>query len=44
MVEHQLAPRQSKADNATQRLKPCMALKAAKREPNGLKVCVGFVP
>ncbi len=42
MEERQLAPRQIKADSVVQRLKPCTAMKRAKREPNGRRVCVGF--
>jgi len=43
MAEFQLAQKQSKADNDAPTLKPFTAMKRAKREPNGLKVCVGFV-
>ena len=42
-VERQLALIQNKADSVVQKLKPSMAMKDAKREPNVLKVCVGFV-
>jgi len=34
---------QSKADSVAQRQKPFTAMKLAKHEPNGLRVCVGFV-
>ena len=43
MAEPQQALRLSKADSVAPTLKPFTGLKAAKREPNGLKVCVGFV-
>jgi hypothetical protein len=43
MVEHQLAPELSKADSVAPTPKPFTAMKRAKCEPNGLKVCVGFV-
>jgi hypothetical protein len=43
MAGHQLALKQKKADSVAQRLKPFTAMKRAKREPSGLRVCVGFV-
>lgn len=33
---------QSRADNVAPTLKPFTAMKRAKREPSGLRVCVGF--
>jgi hypothetical protein len=41
--EHQLVPRQIKADSVAARLKPFTATKRAEREPNELRACVGFV-
>jgi len=41
MAEHQLGPKQNKADSDAQKPKRYMALKRAKRELNGLKLCVG---
>jgi hypothetical protein len=43
MVVPQLVLGPNKADSVAQRPKPFTAMKTAKREPNGLKVCVGFV-
>jgi hypothetical protein len=43
MAAHQLAPRQSKAGSVAQRLKLFTAMKRAKRETNGLRVCVDYV-
>jgi hypothetical protein len=43
MVEPQLAQRPNKADSVVPRLKPFTAMKRAKRELYGLKVCVVFV-
>jgi hypothetical protein len=43
MAEPQLDLRRLKADSVAPRLKPSTAMKRAKREPKGQKVCVGFV-
>ena len=43
MVELQQAQRQSKADSVAPKQRLSTALKREKREPNGLKQCVGFV-
>jgi len=42
MGELQRALRLNKADSAAPRLKPFTAMKRAKREPNALKLCVGY--
>jgi len=39
---HLQALEQNEADSVAQRLRPSMALKRAKREPNGHWACVGF--
>jgi hypothetical protein len=42
MAEHQLGPKQNKADSDAQKPKRYMALKRAKRELNELMLCAGF--
>jgi len=42
-MAHQLAPRHPKADSVVQRLKPFMAMKPAKRDLIGLRLCADFV-
>jgi hypothetical protein len=44
MVEHPLDLMQLKVDSVASRLKLSTAMKRAKREPNGLRVCVDFAP
>jgi hypothetical protein len=44
MVGHQQALNLNKAESIAPTLKPFTAMKRAKREPSGLKVCVGFEP
>jgi hypothetical protein len=43
MVGVALDLKQNKADSVAPRLKPLTAMKRAKPEPKGLKVCGGFV-
>ena len=43
MEGHQLVPRHLKADSVAPRLKPFTAMKHAKRELNGLRLCADFV-
>ena len=42
MVEHQLDPRHPKADNVVLKLKRSTAMKPDKRDPIGLRLCVGL--
>jgi hypothetical protein len=42
MAELQLALKQNKADSVALKLKPSTAMKRAKRELNGLRLCVGL--
>jgi hypothetical protein len=44
MVEHPLDLMQLKVDSVASRLKLSTAMKRAKREPIGLRVCVDFAP
>jgi hypothetical protein len=43
MVVHQQAPRHPKADSVVLKLKPSMAMKRAKRDPIGLRLCADSV-